>query len=276
MKTSDLTSARTHDLDLLRVHGSRLRDSTGADVVFAGLREGRGVRIAVTIGQRTTALRTIYVTPHRGLGGLIWPNRKPIILRDYGSATFITHDFDPQILGEGIRCLGASPIVVDGDVRGLLYAGSRESRPLEAGVVDRLAEHADTIARELGIRDEVDRRVAATTMSELPELATGMPAAVKRKLATIADECTDASTALRIRRLVQEDNETPSILVELTPRQLQVLGLIRLGLTNKAIANRLGLKPESVKTYLRAAMTRLGATTRHEAVLKARRAGHAF
>jgi DNA-binding CsgD family transcriptional regulator len=45
------------------------------------------------------------------------------------------------------------------------------------------------------------------------------------------------------------------------------------GATNAATAERLGLRPETVKGYLRAAMRKLGAHTRLEAVVAARRAG---
>lgn len=45
------------------------------------------------------------------------------------------------------------------------------------------------------------------------------------------------------------------------------------GATNAVAAERLGLRPETVKGYLRSAMRRLGAHTRGEAVVAARRAG---
>jgi DNA-binding CsgD family transcriptional regulator len=45
------------------------------------------------------------------------------------------------------------------------------------------------------------------------------------------------------------------------------------GATNAAAADRLRLRPETVKSYLRSAMRKLGAHTRLEAVVAARRAG---
>jgi DNA-binding CsgD family transcriptional regulator len=45
------------------------------------------------------------------------------------------------------------------------------------------------------------------------------------------------------------------------------------GATNAVAAERLGLRAETVKGYLRSAMRRLGAHTRTEAVAAARRAG---
>ena len=46
-----------------------------------------------------------------------------------------------------------------------------------------------------------------------------------------------------------------------------------LACTNAMVAERLGLRPETVKAYLRSAMRKLGAHTRGEAVSAARRAG---
>ncbi|MDX3311320.1 helix-turn-helix transcriptional regulator [Streptomyces sp. ME08-AFT2] len=61
--------------------------------------------------------------------------------------------------------------------------------------------------------------------------------------------------------------------VVLAPRELDVLACVAAGATNGATAERLGLRTETVKGYLRSAMRRLGAHTRGEAVAAARRAG---
>ncbi len=59
----------------------------------------------------------------------------------------------------------------------------------------------------------------------------------------------------------------------LAPRELDVLSWVAAGATNAAVAERLGLRPETVKGYLRSAMRKLGAHTRGEAVMAARRVG---
>ncbi len=61
--------------------------------------------------------------------------------------------------------------------------------------------------------------------------------------------------------------------IALAPRELDVLACVATGATNAGAAERLGLKQETVKGYLRAAMRKLGAHTRTEAVVAARRAG---
>jgi len=62
-------------------------------------------------------------------------------------------------------------------------------------------------------------------------------------------------------------------LESLTPREKDVLTLLAEGLSNKAIAKRLGISDQTVKFHLNALLGKLGATSRTEAVTKAVRAG---
>ncbi len=55
-----------------------------------------------------------------------------------------------------------------------------------------------------------------------------------------------------------------------TPRELEVLGAIGDGLTNKMIARRLDISPHTVKFHVESLLRKLGARTRAEAVAKAR------
>lgn len=59
----------------------------------------------------------------------------------------------------------------------------------------------------------------------------------------------------------------------LTPRERDVLGLLAEGMSNKAIAKRLRISDHTVKFHLNAVLSKLGATSRTEAVTKAVRAG---
>ncbi|MDE2052513.1 MAG: response regulator transcription factor, partial [Gammaproteobacteria bacterium] len=56
----------------------------------------------------------------------------------------------------------------------------------------------------------------------------------------------------------------------LTPREAQILDAIADGLTNKAIARRLGISLHTVKFHVESVFRKLGASTRTEAVAKAR------
>ncbi|MBI4082911.1 MAG: response regulator transcription factor [Candidatus Lambdaproteobacteria bacterium] len=58
-----------------------------------------------------------------------------------------------------------------------------------------------------------------------------------------------------------------------TPRELEVLQLLPLGLTNRAIAARLGISEHTAKFHVNAILGKLGAQTRAEAVAQAARLG---
>ncbi len=55
--------------------------------------------------------------------------------------------------------------------------------------------------------------------------------------------------------------------VGLTPRETEILGLVTLGLGNQQIADQCFLSINSVKSYIRSAYSRIGATSRSQAVV---------
>ncbi len=59
----------------------------------------------------------------------------------------------------------------------------------------------------------------------------------------------------------------------LTPRELEILRALGEGLTNKAVARRLGISAHTVKFYLEAVFAKLDAASRAEAVAKGLRRG---
>jgi DNA-binding CsgD family transcriptional regulator len=93
----------------------------------------------------------------------------------------------------------------------------------------------------------------------------------------------DPEAAAELRRLIEEAGheivEVPEAafapLAEseprslLTPRELEVLGTIGEGLTNKAIARRLDISLHTVKFHIESLFRKLGARTRTEALAKA-------
>lgn len=263
---------RAEDHELLRTAASRLRRESDVPLVFGGLRDDRGVRVTLTMGEITNDLSTITIRPAAGLGGKTWLSRRPAYVRDYGTSADITHEYDRQILGERVTFLAVVPIVVRDDVRGLLYAGTRGDGQLSTDAMDALVAESRRVAGELEIRDEVDRRV------ELREAqAAAGPSTSERQrfrdafaeMRIIARETTDPATRVRLEALL----DSPTDDVILTERQLDVISLVAIGCRNAEIADRLGLGRETVKSYLRSAMARLGARSRHEAVTNARRAG---
>jgi DNA-binding NarL/FixJ family response regulator len=61
--------------------------------------------------------------------------------------------------------------------------------------------------------------------------------------------------------------------VELTAREVEVIGLVRAGLSNKQIARRLGISERTVKAHLTSCFQRIGVQDRTQAALWAERQG---
>ena len=272
-------ATRPDNLDLLRRAGRSLRSRGRIPVVFGGLRDDRGIRVSTTSGAATARLTTIVVRPDRGLGGRSWSSGQPQAVPDYARASDITHDFDPQILGEGITGLAVAPILVGDQVAGLLYAGYR-AELVRASDLDLLSDEAAAVGRELLVRDLAEERVRVIRARESPlppGLAAPAPSPpglteVFARLRQVAARTTDPETARELREITGAP-AAPGGGLRLTTRQVDVLALVALGLTNEGIAASLGLSQLTVKSYLRSAMARLGARTRFQAVVEARRAG---
>ncbi|ESJ26792.1 LuxR family transcriptional regulator [Cupriavidus sp. HPC(L)] len=60
---------------------------------------------------------------------------------------------------------------------------------------------------------------------------------------------------------------------QLTPRQLEVLGQLALGRSNKIIAHHLGLSENTVRVHVAAILDHLGVVSRVEAIIEAQRRG---
>jgi DNA-binding NarL/FixJ family response regulator len=70
-----------------------------------------------------------------------------------------------------------------------------------------------------------------------------------------------------------EPDERGSIVDPLTPREIEVLGLLVEGLSNKTIAARLGISDQTVKFHVSAICGKLAAVNRTDAVRRAIRRG---
>ena len=79
-----------------------------------------------------------------------------------------------------------------------------------------------------------------------------------------------ADAYLVVPRTADDDDVVPD---PLTARELEVLAHLADGLSNKAIAARLGISDETVKFHLSAIFGKLGASNRTDAVRQALRRG---
>ena len=90
-------------------------------------------------------------------------------------------------------------------------------------------------------------------------------------LNTVARGLVVADPGLSARVPAIREQSAPQ--AEVTPRVLQVLGLMAEGMPNKTIAARLGISEHTVKFHVNALLNKLGAHSRTEAVTRATRMG---
>ena len=90
-------------------------------------------------------------------------------------------------------------------------------------------------------------------------------------LNTVARGLVVADPGLSARVPAIREQSAPQ--AEVTPRELQVLGLMAEGMPNKTIAARLGISEHTVKFHVNALLNKLGAHSRTEAVTRATRMG---
>ncbi|MEW2316006.1 LuxR C-terminal-related transcriptional regulator [Streptomyces bauhiniae] len=254
-----------------------LRRATGLPVAFGGA-VGPGaaqIRISELSGTATAALRSLVVTSGTGLGGRAVALGRACAVPDYSSSRRISHEYDAPVAAEGLRSVLAVPLVVRHRVRGVLYGALRTAQPLGDRALTGAVAAAREVERALAVRDEA-RGLLATLRPAVPERGAGQEHVREAHAALRALAPRIADPELRAELLAACDLLTapvPQGSPALAPRELDVLTWVATGATNAAVADRLGLRPETVKGYLRAAMRKLGAHTRGEAVTAARRAG---
>jgi DNA-binding NarL/FixJ family response regulator len=138
------------------------------------------------------------------------------------------------------------------------------------------------VGTEITVRREVARRMAELETA----VARSAPAATAREweevrlahadLRTLAAETTDAALRVRLQGIADRltaASPAGAVANPLSPRERDVLAMVAVGCGNAEAARRLGLLPETVKSYLRNAMRKLGTHGRMETVVTARRLG---
>ncbi|MGW6907867.1 response regulator transcription factor [Streptomyces sp. NPDC054940] len=256
----------------------RLRRSTGLPVAFGGLVEAghRRMRISELNGTATDSLRRLAVTAGNGLGGKAVALARPCAVTDYSASRQITHEYDAAVAVEGLCSVVAVPVVVRRRVRGVLYGALRTAQPLGDRTLTAAVDAARDVEQALAVRDEVRGLLAAARPQTVPsardaawEQVREAHAALRALAPRIGDPALRAELLAACGLLTDGSAQDA---VRLAPRELDVLACVAAGATNAATAERLGLRAETVKGYLRSAMRKLGTHTRGEAVVAARRA----
>ncbi|MGA5516375.1 response regulator transcription factor [Streptomyces pseudogriseolus] len=284
-----MTADPTRTSEAVEIRGAlaRLRRATGLPVAFGGLVEPgrRHVRISELSGTFTPALSSLAVTSGNGLGGKAVALARPCAVTDYSVSRQISHEYDAPVAAEGLRAVVAVPVVVRRRVRAVLYGALRTAVPLGDRTLGETVQVARDVEQALLVREEAAELLAAAGPAPDPgtdpwrepgvgdqrERVREAHAALRALAPRIADPVLRAELLEACALLTAP--QTPSGAVRLAPREVDVLACVAAGATNAATAGRLGLTAETVKAYLRSAMRKLGARTRGEAVVAARRAG---
>jgi DNA-binding CsgD family transcriptional regulator len=106
---------------------------------------------------------------------------------------------------------------------------------------------------------EAARQPAVIEIADHPSMRRGIELLLLGEGLRVGPE-----TAIALH-LVQRGEDAGG-LSRLSPREHEILGLLSEGLTGQAIARRLVLSPETVRTHVRNATAKLGAKTRVQAV----------
>jgi DNA-binding NarL/FixJ family response regulator len=117
--------------------------------------------------------------------------------------------------------------------------------------------HADLAESDAGLTDAVRRGPRGYVLESSPA------ARLSEALDVVAHGGSYFDPALHALLTAAVSPSRPAML---TVREHEILGLLAEGLTGQAIAGRLFLSPETVRTHIRNAVTRLGARTRVQAV----------
>ncbi|WP_221796727.1 response regulator [Oceanobacter mangrovi] len=120
--------------------------------------------------------------------------------------------------------------------------------------------------------DDIRRAKSLGAMSFIPKSSSGQRI-VQTIEAVLAGQLVYSEETAEEQDLASLSDEQWASLHNLTPRQLEVLRLVRKGLSNLEIADQLHLSLATVKTHLSAIFMALGAKSRSESSKKAHQLG---
>lgn len=143
---------------------------------------------------------------------------------------------------------GESPPAEAAEGRPVLVLSDDEAVGRDTGLAGVLPRRETAPVR----LDAALRAVAAGLLVRAPEAPPPRPARGGGGFAALGEE------------------PSPSLL---TPREVEILGLVGEGLSNKAVARRLGISAHTVKFHLESIFAKLGAASRAEAVARGLRGG---
>jgi two-component system, NarL family, response regulator YdfI len=144
--------------------------------------------------------------------------------------------------------------------------GIKPGIPAIVVLTDEEQNDGVALALRSGVRGVLSRRAAASEILAAVE-------AVAAGVVVLHPDVVNGLLSLLPLKESPEPSLTSSVLQSLTPREIEVLGMLALGLGNKTIAKQLGISEHTVKFHVSSIFTKLNASTRTEAVAVGARLG---
>lgn len=267
------------DAEVIKSSLVTLKNATGIPVtMYAEVLDNGKMQISHWVGLRTPAMHNLVIEAGAGVGGRVMATRRPVGVSDYLRAKVITHEYDQNIKDEGLHSLVAVPVIVNRVVRGALYAGVHSSVRLGDKVLEEVTMTARCLEQDLAVADacrNMDRAGGGKGGRVMNGAEWEQVRSTHSKLRMLANRVDDEKLRQELEELCDQ-MVTPVRVkqtTKLSARELDVLACVALGHTNVEAAEEMGIGAETVKSYLRSVMRKLGAHTRYEAVNAARRIG---
>ncbi|STC98688.1 acetate metabolism transcriptional regulator RamA [Corynebacterium renale] len=274
------THRMNEDDDAVRAALTTLKTSTGIPVtMYATLLADNRLQITQWVGLRTPALHNLIIDPGVGVGGRVVSTRRAVGVADYARASVISHENDKIIQDEGLYSLVAVPVIVQREIRGVLYVGVHSPVRLGDKVIEEVTMTARTLEQDLAVNSAMRTAGGKSGNNRGGRLLNGAEweqvRATHSKLRMLTNKVDDENLRSEMERLCDQlISPVPAKqTTRLSARELDVLSCVALGHTNVEAAEEMGIGAETVKSYLRSVMRKLGAHTRYEAVNAARRIG---
>ncbi len=270
------------DDDAIRAALTALKTATGIPVAMYGtLLPDNRLQITQWIGLRTPALQNLVVDAGAGVGGRVVTTRRAVGISDYTRANVISHEYDKQIQDEGLHSLVAVPVIVQREIRGVLYVGVHSPVRLGDKVIEEVTMTARTLEQDLAVNsamrsaDGGANQAGAKAGRTMNGAEWEQVRATHSKLRMLTNRVQDDDLRKELEQICEQMVSPVRVkqTTKLSARELDVLSCVALGHTNVEAAEEMGIGAETVKSYLRSVMRKLGAHTRYEAVNAARRIG---
>ncbi|UUA86881.1 acetate metabolism transcriptional regulator RamA [Corynebacterium pseudogenitalium] len=268
------------DDDAIRAALTTLKTATGIPVAMYGtLLADNRLQITQWIGLRTPALQELVIESGAGVGGRVVATRRAVGISDYTRANVISHEYDKQIQDEGLHSIVAVPVITQREIRGVLYVGVHSPVRLGDKVIEEVAMTARCLEQDLAVNTALRQgdgaRAGQKTGRVMNSAEWEQVRSTHSKLRMLANRVGDENLRKEIEQLCDQMVSPVRVkqTTKLSARELDVLSCVALGHTNVEAAAEMGIGAETVKSYLRSVMRKLGAHTRYEAVNAARRIG---